>query len=514
MIEAFGAFEGGGAKGLAHVGALKAAEQRNVVFKGVAGTSAGAIVASLYAAGWKPDELFGKDDQGRVDGILNLAPQDLVDAATWREFSNLKQDAERLFRSRAVKGFKTALLWWNVNKAFFCHRKILRRIARELGAFDTGQFETWLNQQLAAKVFGPGAQSDGTVFFRDLPIPLKVVAADIDASRLICLDRESTPATPVARAVSLSISIPFVFKPSSPSEEIGRCVDGGIVSNLPVWAFDSEREPGDPLIPTFGFRLDDPVEEEDGREANDFPDFVKRVLKTALFGSSPLEERGITSLHTAQLLTSVDAFNFGVTFDERRTAYNDGLQDALRFFKNEIGPADRSDVTMTLQGFARGLKEKIQAHFSSSTPSVRVRMAVMLPDREMRRLRVMYTANMEGDADDRLELPIDCPGAGTAFAERNPVYTAWEDAKEDFPSIGIDKYILCKVPNDLKSIYSVPIFSQHELAWNEDDPSRRPQPLGVLNVDFDHAIQDFCEAKVGDELMVTCANWIAKTLTK
>ena len=51
-LDVFGIFEGGGAKGLAHVGALKAAEERQVRFRGVAGTSAGSIIAGLIAVGY------------------------------------------------------------------------------------------------------------------------------------------------------------------------------------------------------------------------------------------------------------------------------------------------------------------------------------------------------------------------------------------------------------------------------------------------------------------------------
>ena len=49
MAGCFAIFEGGGAKGLAHIGALKALEGRKVDLLGVAGTSAGAIVAALVA---------------------------------------------------------------------------------------------------------------------------------------------------------------------------------------------------------------------------------------------------------------------------------------------------------------------------------------------------------------------------------------------------------------------------------------------------------------------------------
>lgn len=57
----FVALAGGGAKGLIHVGALRALEDRGVAFCGLAGTSAGAIVAGLKAAGFSSRELLDTD---------------------------------------------------------------------------------------------------------------------------------------------------------------------------------------------------------------------------------------------------------------------------------------------------------------------------------------------------------------------------------------------------------------------------------------------------------------------
>lgn len=54
---AFVAFAGGGARGLVHVGALKALSNQSIDVVGVAGTSAGAIVATLCAAGYTADEM-------------------------------------------------------------------------------------------------------------------------------------------------------------------------------------------------------------------------------------------------------------------------------------------------------------------------------------------------------------------------------------------------------------------------------------------------------------------------
>lgn len=49
---------GGGIKGVAHIGALKAFEEENIKFEYVSGTSSGSIVATLFACGYTADEIY------------------------------------------------------------------------------------------------------------------------------------------------------------------------------------------------------------------------------------------------------------------------------------------------------------------------------------------------------------------------------------------------------------------------------------------------------------------------
>ena len=56
-LRADAVFEGGGVKGIGLVGAVAAAEERGYQWENVAGTSAGAIVAALLAAGYNSEEL-------------------------------------------------------------------------------------------------------------------------------------------------------------------------------------------------------------------------------------------------------------------------------------------------------------------------------------------------------------------------------------------------------------------------------------------------------------------------
>lgn len=49
---------GGGVKGAAHIGVLKAFEEKNIKPDYISGTSSGSIVSTLYAVGYKPDEIY------------------------------------------------------------------------------------------------------------------------------------------------------------------------------------------------------------------------------------------------------------------------------------------------------------------------------------------------------------------------------------------------------------------------------------------------------------------------
>lgn len=87
-MQAYAAFEGGGARGYAHVGALQASEERGISFEGVAGTSIGAVVAALVAAGYTSSELFRLDGDAPA-GVLTFDPIQKLNSADWSAFQRL-----------------------------------------------------------------------------------------------------------------------------------------------------------------------------------------------------------------------------------------------------------------------------------------------------------------------------------------------------------------------------------------------------------------------------------------
>lgn len=222
-----GVFEGGGVKAIALAGAVKAAEERKMQFHQVAGTSSGAIVASFLAAGYRAD--------GLKQMIMETPFSEFL-VQTWPQQLPIIGPALRLLIKK--------------------------------GLYSGQQLEQWVSEKLAAK---------GVRTFADLPKnKLRIIASDITQGRLLVLPDDIAqygvePQTlSIARAVRMSTSIPYFFDPviirKAPkvrkkrekfSEQFYYIVDGGLLSNFPLWLFDKDNEavPERNQVPTLGFHL-------------------------------------------------------------------------------------------------------------------------------------------------------------------------------------------------------------------------------------------------------------------
>lgn len=239
-------FEGGGVLGVAFLGAARCCEEAGIRWRHLAGTSAGAITASFLASRLSLDEIEG------ILGDLDFA--DLLSEKTSRWI--LDRDPSDDLR-HAIRMFANLLL------------------ARRRGQYSTRPFYNWLSENLAKGGIGTfgslTVEGDGA----RLRSRLKVVVSDITHGQMLILPDDLNDdvrgAFPVAEAVRLSMSIPFFFEPGTLPAGMLRCdprmsycdegaviVDGGILSNFPVWLFDAEGGER-PKWPTFGFRLVDPA---------------------------------------------------------------------------------------------------------------------------------------------------------------------------------------------------------------------------------------------------------------
>ncbi|MGF1470566.1 MAG: patatin-like phospholipase family protein [Rubrobacteraceae bacterium] len=255
-------FEGGGVKGVGLVGALSVLEERGYKPQRVAGTSAGALLAALLAAGYTASSLR------RI--FLEL------------DFSRFKDTAweDRI----PLIGAPLSLL---KDQGFYEGKALLEYVRELLSAGNVG-------------TFGDLVTHEPTDEMR-YRYKAQVTASDITGRQLLVLPRDAHKlgvAEPddfeVALAVRMSAGMPFYFEPVRFLNPVTRrkhfVVDGGILSNFPVWLFDAA---GEPRWPTFGLRLveENPRSSLDRRmEPATYPagrisgtiDYVKNLVYTML----------------------------------------------------------------------------------------------------------------------------------------------------------------------------------------------------------------------------------------
>jgi len=196
---------GGGARGSAHIGVLKVLEELDVAVDMVAGTSMGAIIGALYAAGYNAAEI-----------------EEIFADMDWE--AAMRDRPARVDRTMRVKELEDQLL-----------------IPYRLG-FNDGKIQMPLGLiegQHLDQVFHQILEPVGDIRdFDELAIPFRAIATDLVTGDAVVLANGS-----LADAVRASMSVPGVFSPLTID---GRMlVDGGLANNLPV---DVLREMGADIV--------------------------------------------------------------------------------------------------------------------------------------------------------------------------------------------------------------------------------------------------------------------------
>ena len=201
---------GGGAKGMAHIGALKVIEQLGIPVDYVVGTSIGSIIAGFYALGYSADEL---DTLVRTQD-WNLLMKDRV----YRQnayYSTKKDEDEYLvtfpFMNHAMLQEETQA------DAAKKEKGVLRNLP---SALVTGHNLDQLFTKLSV-----GYQDD--IDFNTLPIPFACVAVDLNTKEEVVFHSGN-----IVEAIRSSMSIPAYFTPVQIGDRF--LIDGGMLNNMPV----------------------------------------------------------------------------------------------------------------------------------------------------------------------------------------------------------------------------------------------------------------------------------------
>jgi NTE family protein len=508
----FVAFAGGGAKALIHLGALRALEARKVEFRGLAGTSAGALVACLRAAGFSADDLLNPTTGSTIiDALSKIDPKikraiDFFGPGAWTKIVIFRALISRsiiltalcvagLFVIPFLLGRLMSLLgfWLSFGgmAAFLLGLIAIIRIVTG-GLAQSTSLSNALGVLLQAKMFPdePGR----IVRMRDFGIDgrptLKIVSANLTQGRLHLFSPDRTPDVAVADAVAASISLPVIFQPREIDGELH--MDGGIVSNLPAWPFDEEREL-DPEATTLAIEIETATERRQLTKFNWLPAFVH----TGLFGSAELNLRA--SGHSVQmaLSTSLKLLQFDLEIEKAVSEVGDAekaasLQLGKRLFDRPVVYRNACKAIKAI------VEDVLETDLDQSKPAVRVAVAIRDLD-YFRSLRLRFSTEYETYHDEGMLIPIEGTVAGTALSTGD---TRFEVAPlpDEFALLGPENRLRRKaLRQDLKWILCVPI-SIHKneppyLVVQVDGGQEIPfnDKVDTLITQLDNAVRGFFE---------------------
>jgi NTE family protein len=292
-MKADAVFEGGGVRGIGIVGALTYLEDCGYRWQRVAGCSVGAIIAALITAGYTAREM-----------------KRILIETNFLKF----QDRDRLQRI-PILGKPISFVTQN--------------------AIYSGDYvEKWINYLLNRK---------GIEKFKDIIIdgkcPLKIIASDITRRCVITLpdDLPQYDIDPmeysIAKAIRMSISIPFYFKPVKLNYNNNTCyiVDGSIAYSYPITIFDV---PGIPRWPTFGFKFNDPSITYTSAGKTDPLSFLFDIASTMAHRTSVEFMSEKNKIRSIIIPTGgVGITDFDISREKSILLFRNGYRSAMNFLK-------------------------------------------------------------------------------------------------------------------------------------------------------------------------------------
>jgi NTE family protein len=285
---------GGAARGLAHIGVLKALEEQGVKIDAIAGTSMGAVIGGLYASGYKIDEL-----------------EKLALGIDWQQaLSDAPPREDIPFRRKQD------------DRDFLVKQKLRFRDDGSLG-LPLGVIQ---GQNLALLLESMLAHASDTRDFDKLPIPFRAVATDIASGEKVVFRKGHLP-----RVIRASMSIPAVF---APVEMDGRLlVDGGMTDNIPL---DVARDMGVDIaiVVDIGTPL---------RSRQQLATVVDVLNQSITLMTRRNSEEQLATLHKNDVLIQPPLASFGVTDFGRAQEMIDAGYRATRILDARLAPLRRAE---------------------------------------------------------------------------------------------------------------------------------------------------------------------------
>ncbi|MGC6431808.1 MAG: patatin-like phospholipase family protein [Jejuia sp.] len=290
---------GGGAKGLAHIGALKVLDSLGVKVDYVAGTSMGAIIGSLYASGYSGNELDSIFNTVDFDKIIN---DDLPRAS--KAFYE-RNNSERYVFTLPFDSFKI---------------KLPSALSRGQNTYD-------LLSKLLLHV-------NNIEEFNQLPIPFFCIATNIENGKQVQLESGN-----LAQAIRASGALPSLFQPVKIDDKI--LIDGGVVNNYPV---EELRAKGMDII--IGVDVQDGLRAK--HELNSAPEVLIQINNFRTIKDMKAKS-GMTDIYIRPDIKDFNVVSFSQGNNIIASGKNAALEklDALRKLSNTTSKSTSNQISKT-----------------------------------------------------------------------------------------------------------------------------------------------------------------------
>jgi NTE family protein len=291
-------FEGGGVKGIAFAGAIKALENNGLMtnVEKVAGTSAGAITATLVSIGCDADKIY-----------------QIISSTNFSSFEDGKNYLHLLTKYGLYNG--DFFLNW------------IKGIFSDLNLSPTATFTDFKNAKMK---------------------DLHVFATDLSTKSIKEFSFQTTPSVVVAEAVRASMSIPFFFTAwkfpnNNPDNHI--YVDGGVAYNYPITSFDID---GTANMQTLGLHLND-LNKKANVASLDYDDLRQYTINLfdILLNTEDLDDaRNTISINRSIKIDDfgISATDFNITKDQQLQLYQSGLSATSSFIAKRISAVPKESV--------------------------------------------------------------------------------------------------------------------------------------------------------------------------
>lgn len=521
-VPAYAIFEGGGAKGLAHVGALQALEDRKFNVRAVAGTSAGAIVAGLCAAGYRADELYTDESGSR--GILDFDYLDVLGEEEWMQADKFIDEMKSrlgVLTSPKTGAFRKIRKWLSLGKYISRNKDVLINFDKRKGYFALHKFRDLYDSWLVSKLISKGQldqDHEGPVQFKHLPKDLYVISTDITGKRLRVHSKESDETECVADAVAASVAIPVVFQPRDLGQpgQPSLHVDGGLLSNFPAWLFATNLlriDPGEVFVPVFGVELQDKGETA-ASETEGLFGLGKDLVTTAIAGSKKLETRDMRRLLPIEVPVTIKSYAFKLSEEQRLVTYQEGKAATDKFFRENIHAVSPILMRPYLADAHAKMIQVLESLLGRESLHLRVNVMARVPPDEAvqesdwlksQQIEILYHYGMDLDPDVLIAFGRDEGGVGACYVEREIQVIDLEWTREAYPVYSMTAIQQALVRRTLKSLMCIPIYSLDGLTITEDTPI-----IGILNFDSDEDVLEMFDSFDIQDLAMTLADDLAE----